>query len=427
MHIHKLKIGVLLENYKKEEGGAHSYYNTLIEGIANYRFDEGLEFVFVNIGKSIDPSAPNKSYSFDVDHIVKNRYPLFSFLNKISLIKGVNYFPLSNKIQLSYKKRFNETIKEQLIQNEIDVVYSLTPYYKDLNYPTVITHWDIGHKSTFALPEVTFNGEHEFREDYYKCFLQKAFAIVCESEAGKKELCYYQDINPDRIFVMPMFPGNMIELNVPEIEVKEILNKFSIKKNDFFVYPAQFWAHKNHFNLVMAFYEFSKRHNDSKLLLPGSNKGNLEYIKEVVKELKIEEKVIFAGFVSNEELNTFYKNAVALVMPTLMGPTNMPLLEAQALGCQVICSDFPGHRESLGNEAIFINPEDTGDILQAMEKCYLNINNDLPPNRNHTIERSLKEINKIFKRLLPIRRTFALNFKVLKCFLGFFVYHIDQF
>ncbi|MFC3559915.1 glycosyltransferase [Pedobacter jamesrossensis] len=63
-------------------------------------------------------------------------------------------------------------------------------------------------------------------------------------------------------------------------------------------------------------------------------------MKELVKGLGIEQKVIFGGFVTNEELNVFYKNAISLVMPTFMGPTNMPLLEAQALGCPVICTDF---------------------------------------------------------------------------------------
>ena len=71
MHFNKLKVGVLLENYKKEEGGAHSYYNTLVEGIADYKFDENLEFVFVTIGKSIDSSAPEKSFLFDIEKIMK--------------------------------------------------------------------------------------------------------------------------------------------------------------------------------------------------------------------------------------------------------------------------------------------------------------------------------------------------------------------
>ncbi|MFC3559016.1 glycosyltransferase family 4 protein [Pedobacter jamesrossensis] len=412
MHINRLKVGVLLENYKKEEGGAHSYYNTLVEGIADYKFDANLEFVFIAVGKTIDPSAPEKSLLFNIDKIMKRKHTFFSILNMISKLRGINYFPLAIKIQKSYLLRFNEEIKNKLVENEIDLIYSLTPYYNDLNYPTVITHWDIGHKSTFAFPEVMYNDEYEFRELFYRRYLQKAFAIMCESEAGKKELCSYKNINPNKVFVVPMFAGNMVNLKVEEAEEKTILDKFKIKKTEFFLYPSQFWAHKNHYNLILAFEEFGRKHQDVKLLLPGSNKGNLPYIKELVKGLGIEQKVIFGGFVTNEELNVFYKNAISLVMPTFMGPTNMPLLEAQALGCPVICTDFPGHRESLGENAIYINPSKKEDILQALEDVYAG--KDFESNKfKNSLENSLIQINKIFNRLISIRKTFPVNFKVI--------------
>lgn len=408
MHTNKLRIGVLLENYKKEIGGAHSYYNTLIEGIADYSFDASLEFVFVCIGTIIDPSAPSKSYLFDIKKIMRRKRPFLCFINAICWLKGISYLPLAIKIQRSYTKRFNKEIREKLTEHQIDIFYSLTPYYRDLDYPTVTTHWDIGHKSTFAFPEVTFDDEYEPRELFYKKYLQKAFAVICESEAGKKELCAYKNINPARVFVVPMFPGGIINLDVSQPEQKRILEKFSIVKKDFFIYPAQFWAHKNHYNLVLAFEKLSQKYPSIKLLLPGSDKGNLPYIKNVVKQLDLEHKVIFAGFVSNEELYSFYKNAIALVMPTMLGPTNMPLLEADALDCKVICSDFPGHRESLGSQATYVDPGDPNAIAAAMEESYLN-KSDKGLNHDNTksVEDSLKEIDKIFTKLKSIRRTFG--------------------
>jgi len=422
MHFNKLKVGVLLENYKKEEGGAHSYYNTLVEGIADYKFDENLEFVFVTIGKSIDSSAPEKSFLFDIEKIMKRKYMFFSFINKISRLKGINYLPLAIKIQDSYVLRFNEEIKKKLAENEIDLIYSLTPYYNDLNYPTVVTHWDIGHKSTFSFPEVMYNDEYEFRELFYQKYLQKSFAIMCESEAGKKELCSYKNINPNKVFIVPMFAGNMVNLKLNEVEEQKILDKFVLKKSEFFLYPAQFWAHKNHYNLILAFEEFGRKHPEVKLLLPGSDKGNLTYIKNLVKKLDIERKVIFGGFVTNEELNVFYKTAISLVMPTLLGPTNMPLLEANALGCPVICSDFPGHRESLGNNAIYVNPTQKESILIALEEMYAGKNFENTKIKN-SLENSLIQINKIFSSLISIRKTFPVDFKVLNTIISLWAFY----
>ena len=66
-------------------------------------------------------------------------------------------------------------------------------------------------------------------------------------------------------------------------------------------------------------------------------------------------------------------------MPTLLGPTNMPLLEAACLDCPVICSDLEGHREMLGDYALYFNPYSPEDIsftlgsfLSTKAKNYLN-------------------------------------------------------
>lgn len=55
-----------------------------------------------------------------------------------------------------------------------------------------------------------------------------------------------------------------------------------------------------------------------------------------------------------------------LVFPSLLGPTNMPPLEARVLGCPVLCSDFLGHREQLGDGALYFNPENEDEIVKSM-------------------------------------------------------------
>ena len=52
---------------------------------------------------------------------------------------------------------------------------------------------------------------------------------------------------------------------------------------------------------------------------------------------------------------SFYKYAVALVMPTFFGPTNIPPLEAFALGCPVITSNIYGIPEQVGDAALLVN------------------------------------------------------------------------
>jgi glycosyltransferase involved in cell wall biosynthesis len=61
-------------------------------------------------------------------------------------------------------------------------------------------------------------------------------------------------------------------------------------------------------------------------------------------------------------LESFYKNALALVMPTYFGPTNIPPLEAFHWGCPVCYSDLPGLREQVGDAAFLMDLEDPGSL-----------------------------------------------------------------
>ena len=60
------------------------------------------------------------------------------------------------------------------------------------------------------------------------------------------------------------------------------------------------------------------------------------------------------------DMASLYKKSIALVMPTYFGPTNIPPLEAFALGVPVLYSDLPGLKDQVGDSALLLdlnNPE----------------------------------------------------------------------
>ena len=57
-------------------------------------------------------------------------------------------------------------------------------------------------------------------------------------------------------------------------------------------------------------------------------------------------------------------------MPTYFGPTNIPPLEAMALGCPVAVSGIYGMREQCGDAVLYFNPADSHDIAQAMTRLW---------------------------------------------------------
>ena len=101
------------------------------------------------------------------------------------------------------------------------------------------------------------------------------------------------------------------------------------------------------------------------MIFTGSDKGNLKYIKEKTREFGLEKEVLFFGFVEDEELKYLYKHAKAMVYASLMGPNNLPPIEAVYLGCPVMISDLEGHREQMGDSVLYFDGLDSRKLAQV--------------------------------------------------------------
>lgn len=356
-----MKIGIWLNpDYSPTVGGGFSYYDRLIKGIDKYTFSKELEICFITTSQNhIELKHPVISlfFSYNVSGYEKLKC-------HIPLLRGRARKRIAAKTDRERKFSYTKTLKK----NDVRIIFYPTPYMCELpDFPFVTTHWDIGHRSTFTFPEVAEGTTFYDRENFYNYILPKALLILTESNAGRQELINYTHLNPNRIKVVPLFAGDSASVEPDSKRQQTILQQLKLEEKKYFYYPAQFWAHKNHYTLLKAFSLLKNKYSDYKLVFSGSDQGNLNYIKQVVNTLCLDDSIIFAGFLSNEAVNSLYNNTVAMVMPTLMGPTNMPLLEAMELGCPIICSDLPGHREELGDAAIYINPSSEEDISQAME------------------------------------------------------------
>jgi glycosyltransferase involved in cell wall biosynthesis len=155
----------------------------------------------------------------------------------------------------------------------------------------------------------------------------------------------------------------------------------------------------------LAFKSVVEEFADLKLVLTGSDHGNKNYILRTIKNLGLSESVIDLGFVKTEELKWIFLNSKGLVMPTFMGPTNMPLLEAGYLKCPVACSDLPGHREQLGEYGHYFNPHDPNDISRVIGIMIKGGNND--NNQKYlnifNIDTALASIDDAFRDIYHIR------------------------
>ena len=92
--------------------------------------------------------------------------------------------------------------------------------------------------------------------------------------------------------------------------------------------------------LLKVFQVVCQQDKNCRLVLTGSDKGNLDYVRKVANELGILERIEFRGFVSSSELAELMMGAHCLIFPSQLGPSNMPPLEAASLGTPVLISNI---------------------------------------------------------------------------------------
>lgn len=254
---------------------------------------------------------------------------------------------------------------------DIDLVYFLYPSGLSLDlvrHNYVITFWDIIHRDFPEFPEVNFYREFEIREEFYDRSLKKAVAVIAESEFGKQNILKKYNIDSYRITICPfLLPPNIKKFldysDKGEIRIK---NKYSLK-NQYVFYPAQFWSGKNHIYILKALKTLKDKYSlfiDA--VFCGSDMGNLKHVLAKAKEFAISEQVRYLGFVDDHDIPLLYKNALALVMPTYFGPTNIPPLEAFALGCPVCYSDIDGLRGQIKDAGFLIDLKDPDTLAKII-------------------------------------------------------------
>ncbi len=190
--------------------------------------------------------------------------------------------------------------------------------------------------------------------------LRREDNIVSISEATKKDIIRLFDIPHKKIEVI--YPGFSKICVLPSEKIAVPLN--------FFLYVGVIKERKNLLNIIKGFYEFKKKNeSDFKFVVAGN--GNNVYYREIlrfIEENNLKEDVIFLGFVSDNQLSFLYKNASALVFPSLIEGFGMPVLEAMACGLPVITSDRSSLSEVAGGAALLVDPKNPEDIATAMAK-----------------------------------------------------------
>jgi len=353
-----MRVAILFSDGEPESGGEHTFEREIYEALLNLSEESMHDFFVVN------RKCPNDLRENDKNKNARVSYIPYGKNKKGKLIKNrlKKYIPFLRKYWLESKE-----IEQLLLDANIDFVWQIsqtTTYC--LNIPYMATVWDLQHRIQPYFPEVIDRGMYDLNYTDYSRYMRQAAIILVGNNTGKGEVERYYQVSPDRLRIVPqMAPAFSINTDSSNVDIQ---GKYNLP-NEYLFYPAQFWPHKNHVNLLLAIKTINEYYNKYfPIVFCGSDKGNLDYVKRVARELGLDRQIHFLNFVPLEDLTELYKNAFALVFVSLFGPDNLPPLEAFALGCPVIAMNVPGMKEQLGDAALFAEPSDPDSIsLQVIK------------------------------------------------------------
>jgi glycosyltransferase involved in cell wall biosynthesis len=278
-------------------------------------------------------------------------------------------------------------IERRLIKLGVHLIYFASPNLLALGIfriPIATTVWDLGHRDLPEFPEFSAHGRWDNRELYFSETVPKSVFVSTDSLATKGRLEAVYGLNPKRGFSLGLLP---IKRECECLDKENLL-----PKEPFFLYPAQKWAHKNHQVLLAALQILKRKGVDLKLVMTGADKGMGDKILSSAKTHGVEASVIDLGFIDDHLLTHLMKTAVCVVMPSYLGPTNIPPLEALLMGKPTVVSTTHSF-DFLPKDApiTFAEANSAEEWAQAIRRNLAPLNFDSDEMKN-TLERHSRDV-----------------------------------
>jgi len=230
----------------------------------------------------------------------------------------------------------------RIMDEASDLIYTPTTFlfpYKTRKRTLISMHdlQQFHYPQFFSKPEL-FN-----RKIHYGLTAKLADYIQASSQFIKDDILFhYKNINEKQVVVIS--EGVNIEMFSKDKETSYLCSKYNIPDN-FILFPAQTWHHKNHITLLKSLYMIKNKYNlEIPLVLTGKPAAASHNISNYIKENGLD-FVYNLGLIPVEDLSALYKKAKFLVNPSLFESSSLPILEAAASGTPVIASDIPPNIE----------------------------------------------------------------------------------
>lgn len=227
------------------------------------------------------------------------------------------------------------------------------------NIPSVVTIHDVAYK---YYPKAYSSFDRRYLEFTTGISITKAKRVIVPTNATSKDIQKYYNADPSKIAVIPH--GYTSDI------FKPLPNSGSPYKYPYIFFVGRVETKKNVLRLVEAFALLSKQEKSLHLVIAGKAGLGSEEVTARIQSLpeELRQKIHLTGYMESEDVARHLAHAKAFVFPSLYEGFGIPILEAMAVGCPVICSDTPALAEIGQGVATILPPDSSLSWAAAIQR-----------------------------------------------------------
>jgi len=188
--------------------------------------------------------------------------------------------------------------------------------------------------------------------------------IITMAETTKEDIVHYLQVNPHKIWVIPL---------ASRYSIQENLKTSPTDEQPYILFVGTFEPRKNIKTLVLAFDYLKKKFDlPHRLVLIGKKGWGYESILKCIENSAYKKDIYHLNYLADELVAQFYQHAEVFVYPSFYEGFGLPVLEAMNLGTPVITSNVSSLPEVVDSAAITINPQDFIELAEAIFKVLSN-------------------------------------------------------
>jgi len=269
--------------------------------------------------------------------------------------------------RINYDERFKQG--KTLLEMGVDLLYC--PFtaldHAEPGIPTVCTVYDLQYKT---YPQFFPPQEVEHRNRVFLDACSRATGLTAISEYSRQSAIAHGNLDPSRIRMISLRMAHRISSGKRKQADRDlnILARLNLEIQQYLLYPANFWEHKNHEMLLTAF-EIALLDGlppKIKLVCTGAPTDRQRAVIGKTIAMGLEEHVLFPGYLPNNELAALLSNSRGIIFPSLYEGFGLPVIEAMTAGVPVACSNTRALPEVTSGAALLFDPEDPSAIAEAM-------------------------------------------------------------